>query len=78
MACLDVLDDDVGEEVGGRLAGVDRVLERLEDVLPANDGQGVDVLAEERCDRRRGSIRSPSSSRRLTSTMCCSTPAKLA
>jgi hypothetical protein len=33
----DVLDHDVPDQVGSGLTGVDRLLERLENVLPAND-----------------------------------------
>ena len=49
---LGVLHDDVPDHVRGRLAGVERVLERLEDVLPADDDQRVDArVAEEVGDR---------------------------
>src|SRR4051812_46578462 len=46
-----VLDDDAFEDVGGRLAGVDRVLEPLEDVLPADHEHGVDAPFEQRGER---------------------------
>src|SRR4051794_2616833 len=44
---LPVLDDDALESVRGRLRGVDRVLQPLEDVLPADDHHGVDPAFEE-------------------------------
>src|SRR5213592_324360 len=43
----DVLDDDVPDQVGSRLTGVDRLLERFEDVLPPNDRQRVLRVLEE-------------------------------
>src|SRR5215208_1450664 len=46
-----VLDDDAFEDVRGRLAGVDGVLEALEDVLPADDEHRVDALLEQACQR---------------------------
>src|SRR3954454_24509727 len=42
-----VLDEDRFEDVGGVLAGVDRLLELLVDVLPADDRQRVSARAEE-------------------------------
>ncbi len=45
---LHVLDDDVPDHVRRALAGVEGVLERLEDVLPADDDERVDPrVAEE-------------------------------
>src|SRR4051794_6510225 len=46
-----VLDDDSLEDVGDRLAGVDRVLEALVDVLPADHDHRVDAVVEQRCHR---------------------------
>ena len=47
-----VLHDDVRDDVGGRLAGVERALEPFVDVLPADDDERVDPLvAEERRER---------------------------
>ncbi len=52
---LRVLDDDIPHDVGRGLAGVERILERLEDVLPADDDQGVDARGRGRGRRwRRG------------------------
>ncbi len=52
LATSGVLDDDVRDDVRRRLAGVERSLERLVDVLPADDDQRVDPLvAEERGER---------------------------
>src|SRR3954447_1319753 len=48
---LGVLDDDALEQVRHVLAGVDRVLEAVEDVLPADDHHGVDPAFEQRGDR---------------------------
>src|SRR5919198_1525072 len=49
---LGVFHDDIADQVGGGLAGVDRVLEALEDVLPANDDKRVDAgIAKEIGDR---------------------------
>src|SRR3954453_5027676 len=42
-----VLDDDALEDVRSRLAGVDRVLEPLEDVLPADHEHRVDPSLEQ-------------------------------
>src|SRR5581483_3139191 len=42
-----VLDDDVGDYVGGRLARVERALERLVDVLPAEHDERVDAVVPE-------------------------------
>src|SRR3954466_16014591 len=47
---LRVLDDDALEQVGHVLAGVDRVLEAVEDVLPADDHHRVDPPFEQRGD----------------------------
>ena len=47
----DVLDDDVADEICGSLTGVDRLLERLENVLPADDRQSVRRVLEESRDR---------------------------
>src|SRR5439155_5551916 len=44
---LVVLDEEVADPVRDRLAGVDRVLERLVDVLPAHDDQWVDPVVPE-------------------------------
>src|SRR6266516_4336517 len=44
---LVVLDEQVADPVRDRLAGVDRVLERLVDVLPAHDDQWVDPVVPE-------------------------------
>src|SRR4051812_13920192 len=46
-----VLDDDALESVGDVFAGVDGVLEPLEDVLPADHDHRVDAAVEERGDR---------------------------
>src|SRR3954471_13842611 len=46
-----VLDEDRLEDVGGVLAGVDRLFELLVDVLPADDRQRVRAGAEEIGDR---------------------------
>src|SRR5215217_444992 len=46
-----VLDDDALEDVRGRLAGVDCVLETLEDVLPADHQHRVDPALEQRRQR---------------------------
>src|SRR4051812_28351926 len=43
---LPVLDDDALERVHGRLGRVDRVLETLEDVLPADDHHRIDPVVE--------------------------------
>src|SRR5215204_768958 len=48
---LEVLDDDVPDDVGSGLAGVDRILERLEDVLPADHLDGIHMVLEEAGDR---------------------------
>ena len=48
---LAVLDEDRLEHVRGVLAGVDRLLELLVDVLPADDRDRVGARAEELCDR---------------------------
>ena len=48
---LPVLDEDRLEDVGGVLAGVDRLFELLVDVLPADDRQRVRAGAEEVGDR---------------------------
>src|SRR3954447_15018292 len=45
-----VLDHDPLERVGDVLAGVDRVLEALEDVLPADHDHRVDAAVEQRGD----------------------------
>src|SRR5206468_7992812 len=50
--CLRVLDDDVPHAMGGGLAGVDRVLERLVDVLPANHDHRVDPIVLEQARAR--------------------------
>src|SRR5882762_1027473 len=50
-AALGVLDDDALEDVGDRFARVDRLLETLEDVLPADHHHRVDSALEERGDR---------------------------
>src|SRR5437660_1456866 len=47
-----VLDDDVSDRVRDRLAGIDRALERLEDVLPANHLPRAHLLVLE--ERRHG------------------------
>src|SRR4051812_20045725 len=44
---LRVLDDDALEHVGHVLAGVDRLLEALVDVLPADHDHGVDAVVEQ-------------------------------
>src|SRR5215217_5552909 len=46
-----VLDDDALEDVRGRLAGVDCVLEPLEDVLPVDHEHRVDPPLEQRGER---------------------------
>src|SRR5512146_2060050 len=46
-----VLDEDRLEDVGGGLAGVDRLLELFVDVLPADDRQRVGARPEELGDR---------------------------
>ena len=52
QCALRVLDDDVRDHVGSRLAGVERTLKRLVDVLPADHDQRVDtVAAEQRRER---------------------------
>ena len=52
---LRVLHDDVGDRVRRRLAAVERTLEPVVDVLPADHPQRVDpVVAEECGERRRG------------------------
>src|SRR4051794_21724077 len=43
-----VLDDDALEDVRRVLGGVDRGLEALEDVLPADDDHRVDAVVEQR------------------------------
>ena len=48
---LAVLDEDRLEDVGGVLAGVDRLFELLVDVLPADDRQRVGARPEELGDR---------------------------
>src|SRR6478735_4626298 len=50
-ASLGVLDDDAFEDESDPLGGVDRILEQLEDVLPANHDHGVDPVLEQRGDR---------------------------
>src|SRR3954451_14907558 len=46
-----VLDDDALEHVGDALACVDRILDALEDVLPADDHHRVDPALEQRGNR---------------------------
>src|SRR3954471_19393104 len=46
-----VLEDDALQHVRALLGGVDPALEPLVDVLPADDGHGVDALLEERRHR---------------------------
>ena len=48
-----VLDEDVADAVRGGLAGVDRVLERLVDVLPADHDHRVDAVVLEEARARR-------------------------
>ena len=48
LAPVGALEADALEHVGHGLAGVDGRLERLEDVLPADDHHRVDAVAEER------------------------------
>ena len=57
-----VLDDDVPDDVGRGLAGVDRILERLEDVLPADHLDGIHMVLEEAGDRLRRRLSAASSS----------------
>src|SRR5690348_2065731 len=45
---LGVLDHDAFEDESDALGGVDRILEQLEDVLPANHDHGVDPVLEQR------------------------------
>src|SRR4051812_30659516 len=49
-----VLDDDALEDVRDLLGGVDRVLEPLVDVLPADHHHRVDAALEQRCHPRAG------------------------
>ena len=63
------LDRDALEHVRHRLARVDRCLERVEDVLPADQHHRVDAVREQRRDRGATS-RSPSFSSRWISTRC--------
>src|SRR5215207_4333437 len=51
---LRVLDDDALEDVRHVLGGVDRLLEALEDVLPADHDHRVDARVEQRRDRLTG------------------------
>ena len=77
---LRVLDDDVADHVRRRLAGVDRILERLEDVLPADDDERVDPRVAGRAWRsRRGRSgrprpRAPSARRASASTRAAAQP----
>src|SRR4051794_28951877 len=48
---LGVLYDDALQDVGHVLRGVDRLLEALEDVLPADHDHGIDPRVEQRRDR---------------------------
>ena len=51
LAIAGVLDDDVGDHVRRRLTGVERALEPVVDVLPADHHQRVDpIVAEEGCE----------------------------
>src|SRR5712691_2917431 len=43
-----VLDEDVADPVSGGLAGVDGVLERFVDVLPADHDHGIDAIVLEK------------------------------
>ena len=47
---LAVLDDDRFEDVRALVASVDGILQRLVDVFPADDHQGVGAVGEERRD----------------------------
>jgi hypothetical protein len=59
---LGVFHNDIADDVCGGLTGVEGVLERLEDVLPADDGQRVDPLIAEEVGDGVATTRSPSSS----------------
>src|SRR5205809_5889143 len=53
-AGLGVLDHDALDDVGHLLGGVDRVLEALVDVLPADHDHGIDPVVEQRRHRLAG------------------------